>query len=522
MRILPCAILVHASYGVSFADLWGTLDIQQRYALLYSFPKGGDIHNHLSGTGHAEQWLKFGRNASLTRGEKFYTRYQINSNSRGDAVLWETIPECALAKLKQREQNQFKLLQALSKADQLNWVKQVRVLGKKDARAHFYDTSFRVLGGLTDNLYVKTEILVYWMKQLGLENAVYLETMAGLNFEERCVHVKKLDALGYIENRLQQADVNSSQVEVYFQEHVPRTHENAQQRLLDVISDLDSGSYPLWVGGNIVGPEQDDRGSLDLLVSETVSAELSKCQSCRWSVHAGELRCKNRNVLDAIEKFNASRIGHGLNWFDDGPIMADTLASLRARDILIETNLISNKVLDILKDFQDHPLPRLLEHNISTCLSTDDSAMWGSTLTDEYMMAADLLPKDLLFDAFIQMGFNSLKHSFAPEHVKDRLLRLYSERLDEFRMSCLTGRPQNPETCLRTPGKKSAFACAHWPDLCRKSRKSRPQAKLKGHSSYLQVVVHIPAWRTLWCIHNFRRYTDLRTRFRLCHLLLTM
>ena len=30
---------------------------------------------------------------------------------------------------------------------------------------------------------------------------------------------------------------------------------------------LSSGAYPRWVGANIVGPEQDDRGCLDLLAS---------------------------------------------------------------------------------------------------------------------------------------------------------------------------------------------------------------------------------------------------------------
>ena len=393
----------------------------------------------------------------------------MNPHSSRGAVLWETIPACKHAQLERQERGQFKQLQELSKTEQKEWVNNVLVLerGKgEDSRHHFYDKSFKVLGGLTDNLYVKTEILVYWMKQLGKENAVYLETMTGLKFDKNCSEVKQSDALSYIEKRLRETDAVDSGVVVYFQQHVPRTHDHAQQRLLKVISFLDSGNFPRWVGGNIVGPEHDDRGSLDLLVTPKISAHLSACKSCRWSVHAGELRCKNWNVLDAIEKFNASRIGHGLNWLDDGNIMEETLKRVRTRDILIETNLVSNKALDIL-GAKEHPLLRFLQHHISTCLCTDDSAMWGSTLTDEYMLAATLIPSEKLFDAFFQMGFDSLKYSFAPEDEKHILLDQYQNRINEFSQSCLGNLNEtSAEDCYQTPNSISKFACAEWEGLC--------------------------------------------------------
>ena len=110
--------------------------------LFVNFPKGGDIHNHLSGTGHAETWLEFGSNETLTRGEFFYTRHEVNAESGEHAVLWETIPECMLEQLPPLEQRQFRLLQHLSETDRRSWVNQVMVLGRKDPREHFYSTSF--------------------------------------------------------------------------------------------------------------------------------------------------------------------------------------------------------------------------------------------------------------------------------------------------------------------------------------------------------------------------------------------
>ena len=319
---------------------------------------------------------------------------------------------------------------------------------------------------------------------MGNENARYVETMTSLKFQERCEEVDQLWAQDYIEHRLQQADVRHSQVTVYFQQYVPRTHPLAQERLQNVISFLGSGHFPRWVGGNIVGPEHDDRGCLDLLDSRNISSQLSECKRCRWSVHAGELRCKNRNVLEAIKKFNASRIGHGINWFDDGQIMAETLRGLRARDILIESKLISNKALAILKRSQDHPLPRFLEENIATCLSSDDSAMWGSTLTDEYMLAADLLPEESLLPAFIQMGLNSLNYAFAPEHIKKNLVRQYWERAEQFYASCLTANPE--KSCFETRQPMSVFACTQWPDLCLMDRGNEQNLARKAYQEWCQ------------------------------------
>ena len=197
-----------------------------------------------------------------------------------------------------------------------------------------------------------------------------------------------------------------------------------------------------------------------------------QCKACNWAVHAGELRCPNRNVLEAIHKLHARRIGHGINWLDEGEIMVETLGALLHHNILIETNLISNKALGILKDFRSHPLPDFLARGVSTCLSTDDSAILRSTLTDEYMLASTLLPEDDLLNKFITMGYNSLKHSFAPEQVKHSLLQRYMENVQQFRglVACLVdGSCPGKLPTLRV----SVFACHEWPLLCAESERRR-------------------------------------------------
>jgi adenosine deaminase len=60
---------------------------------------------------------------------------------------------------------------------------------------------------------------------------------------------------------------------------------------------------------------------------------------------------------------------------------------MRANKNLVEINLISNKLLGYITNFDDHPFPRLLRFGIPVCLNTDDRGMWGSTMTDEYFVA---------------------------------------------------------------------------------------------------------------------------------------
>lgn len=362
-----------------FADLWRSLSPHEQYQLMLHVPKGGDIHNHLSGTGDPQWWLDFGSNETITDGETFYTRYKLMS--RPDSILWQTIAECTLIKLPQHEQIEFKALHNLKPEEKAKWLEAVLVAGKRNPRGYFYSSSFSVLGELSDNIYIRMEVLVKYMRQLQDERALYLETMNGLKYRTRCSQLSEDDAVVYIEKRLSQADAMATGVQTYFQFYVPRTHPDAHARIRDVVKRLESNQFsPRWVAGNIVGPEQNDRGCLDLLISRQIEHILGSCLNCKWSVHAGELRCANRNVLEALTMFNATRIGHGLNWLTwsvgaSQNITNQTLEYLLTRGVLIETNLISNFELGILSNFSEHPLPQLLRLRIPTCLNTDDSAM---------------------------------------------------------------------------------------------------------------------------------------------------
>lgn len=103
-------------------------------------------------------------------------------------------------------------------------------------------------------------------------------------------------------------------------------------------------------------------------------------------IHAGEIGGPEK-IREAIELLGAERIGHGIAAFHD-PALMDTLAK---RQIPLEICPVSNlRTGALAKQVQpeatlaEHPLPQLFRHGIPVVLSTDDPAMFHTSLLEEY------------------------------------------------------------------------------------------------------------------------------------------
>jgi adenosine deaminase CECR1 len=134
----------------------------------------------------------------------------------------------------------------------------------------------------------------------------------------------------------------------------------------------------------------------------------------------------DRHVRDTL-LLGASRIGHGVNLIRD----PETLLMLQqTRRVLIEINLISNRLLGYVPDLSTHPFPEYLRTGIPVCLNTDDRGMWDSNMTDEYYTAVTFF--NLSWGEILAMGRDSLSHSFAQPDVKRALLADYDRRIAAF------------------------------------------------------------------------------------------
>jgi adenosine deaminase len=107
-------------------------------------------------------------------------------------------------------------------------------------------------------------------------------------------------------------------------------------------------------------------------------------------MHAGEIGGPEK-IREAVELLGAERIGHGIAAMHDSALM-DLLADRRIPLEICPTSNLKTGALDRQlrrnnATIADHPLPLLLRHGIPVVLSTDDPAMFHTTLLEEYSAA---------------------------------------------------------------------------------------------------------------------------------------
>jgi aminodeoxyfutalosine deaminase len=139
-------------------------------------------------------------------------------------------------------------------------------------------------------------------------------------------------------------------------------------------------------------------------------------------IHAGEIGGPE-SVRDAVEILGVERIGHGI-----GVMRHErTMDFLAARGIPLEICPTSNLRTGALArqlgldaaGYEQHPLAFLLRRGLPVTISSDDPAMFETTLLREYLLAHSmgLTPPELL--RLAEAGF---QHAFLPEQERRALI----------------------------------------------------------------------------------------------------
>ncbi|WP_019871610.1 adenosine deaminase [Salinispora oceanensis] len=102
--------------------------------------------------------------------------------------------------------------------------------------------------------------------------------------------------------------------------------------------------------------------------------------------HAGETTGA-QTVWDALRDLGAERLGHGISAIED----PELLEFLAERQLALEVCPTSNVRTRAVARIEEHPLPRLVEAGLLVTINSDDPPMFGTTLNDEYAVAARLL-----------------------------------------------------------------------------------------------------------------------------------
>lgn len=131
-------------------------------------------------------------------------------------------------------------------------------------------------------------------------------------------------------------------------------------------------------------------------------------------IHAGEVGGPEK-IREAIELLGVERIGHGIAAIKD-PALMDLLAQRKIPlEICPQSNIKTGALSRLLTrddaQIEDHPLPKLFRHGIPVALSTDDPALFDTTLHAEYTNAARMGLQENELEQICDMGF---QHAFHP------------------------------------------------------------------------------------------------------------
>lgn len=137
------------------------------------------------------------------------------------------------------------------------------------------------------------------------------------------------------------------------------------------------------------------------------------------TIHAGEWMGPE-NVVDAIMNHNARRIGHGVRVVED----SKAVQYARENNVYFEVCPTSNLQTGVVANLDHHPLKDLYFLRAKITVNTDDPAISGITLTDEFTLAVQALglPREFVIDS----TFNALDAAFLDEDQRTTLK-------DEFR-----------------------------------------------------------------------------------------
>ena len=102
------------------------------------------------------------------------------------------------------------------------------------------------------------------------------------------------------------------------------------------------------------------------------------------TVHAGE-DAGPESIRGAIEHLGAVRIGHGVRIVQD----EEVLRLAMDKGVILEICPTSNVLTHAVESLESHPVRQLYDAGLPITINTDDPAVCGITLTDEYMLLVE-------------------------------------------------------------------------------------------------------------------------------------
>jgi adenosine deaminase len=143
------------------------------------------------------------------------------------------------------------------------------------------------------------------------------------------------------------------------------------------------------------------------------------------TVHAGE-GDGAESVRQAVHICGANRIGHGTRLIED----PELTQYVNDRRIALEVCLTSNVQTRVADSYASHPLREYFDRGLNVTLNTDNRLMSATTLTDEYVHAAEHL--GFTVEELAGIALNGFESAFLPWEDRLMLIEEISDQIDEL------------------------------------------------------------------------------------------
>lgn len=152
----------------------------------------------------------------------------------------------------------------------------------------------------------------------------------------------------------------------------------------------------------------------------------------RRTVHAGEVG-EPTAILQAIEPLRGERIGHGIAAVRDPGVMEWISAWRIPLEVCPTSNIRTGALARQLRKpeaaIHDHPLKQFLDRGLRVVLSTDDPAMFGTTLLQEYALCKQM---GLDLEQIVRLARASFEEAFLDDSEKRVYLAQFDAKKQEL------------------------------------------------------------------------------------------
>ena len=143
------------------------------------------------------------------------------------------------------------------------------------------------------------------------------------------------------------------------------------------------------------------------------------------TVHAGEGDGAD-SVRQAVHICGANRIGHGTRLIED----PELTQYVNDRRIALEVCLTSNVQTRVADSYASHPFREYFDRGLNVTLNTDNRLMSATTLTDEYVFAAEHLGFSV--EELAGIALNGFESAFLPWEERMMLIEEVADTMDKL------------------------------------------------------------------------------------------